>query len=640
MKKTKKILLVAMLVLAFMINTSIVFATSNGPADVDYAFISLEDSEGEGGYIYAGKTTYNDVMEGVSYDKATNTLTIDNVRGNYAIGANMMGDDFKINVVGENSISTISLWGDGYGANLTITGEGTLDVNKDKETISAIIIHAEETKPVLTIDKTVTVNLYGDKDVIAILGVNDASHNAVVLKNGQKISVVKEEETSEVYEKVQGVMLSEGSEYYIAKNKANGELHSYSKGSIYYVSANTVIYDEDTDIYFEDSTSSDSPFNIQMTEEEFLEAYETVNDERVPVYYGYANSWGYNVAKDAEGNKYVVNSYMADGTIYDILNKVTLSDGNDYAILLQTESDVDPESLTEDFTIEPTGLYNYTVKGTSLEIKANVTAEDPKEENNKPDAQEEVKPSDNKQEETKTDVPSTNPTTDTSKPEGTKPEEQKAPEVKVETTEANTENNAAVAEVTKLVQSVVNGTSVSGIDKELEGKIKTAVAEGKTVNVEVATASVEKTAVAEDAAKVEAKIDSNTKVAAYFDIDVLVKANTDTLGNVTELGDEIQLSVPVPTNLPAVASGYTREYYIIRVHDGVAEELNAKVSGDSIVFSSKLFSTYALAYKDVKVTSTSISPKTGDNVAVITTMLVFAVVGLGTTVVIRKRIQK
>ena len=42
--------------------------------------------------------------------------------------------------------------------------------------------------------------------------------------------------------------------------------------------------------------------------------------------------------------------------------------------------------------------------------------------------------------------------------------------------------DTATEEVAKLVEAVVGGTSVNGIDKELEGKIKTAIAEGKTVN--------------------------------------------------------------------------------------------------------------------------------------------------------------
>ena len=48
------------------------------------------------------------------------------------------------------------------------------------------------------------------------------------------------------------------------------------------------------------------------------------------------------------------------------------------------------------------------------------------------------------------------------------------------------------------------------------------------------------------------------------------------------------------------ADGYTRKYFVIRVHDGKTEKIECKFVDGNIEFSSKLFSTYVFYYEDVK----------------------------------------
>ena len=40
----------------------------------------------------------------------------------YNLVTNVMGDDFKVVVKGENQLRAILIWGDGYGGNLTVSG--------------------------------------------------------------------------------------------------------------------------------------------------------------------------------------------------------------------------------------------------------------------------------------------------------------------------------------------------------------------------------------------------------------------------------------------------------------------------------------------------------------------------------------
>lgn len=110
--------------------------------------------------------------------------------------------------------------------------------------------------------------------------------------------------------------------------------------------------------------------------------------------------------------------------------------------------------------------------------------------------------------------------------------------------------------------------------------------------------------VKEDADKVNAavkEISDSATVAAYYDIN-LYKAYKDTLvgDNIPEPGKAFTITVDIPTSLVDVKEGFFRKYFIIRVHDGVAERLDVKDNGDgTISFDTDKFSTYALVYEDL-----------------------------------------
>ena len=200
-----------------------------------------------------------------------------------------------------------------------------------------------------------------------------------------------------------------------------------------------------------------------------------------------------------------------------------------------------------------------------------------------------------------------------------------------EVTEKTTEE--AVKEQTDaMISQVVAGKEVNGISKELATKIKKAREDGKTIKVNVVMPEVKAEEVKEDAKKVSDFIAIDSKVAAFFDINLLVTIDGEPAGNVTELPKKVKFALTKPTNLPKVAEGYTRVWSIVKVHNGVTKEVEAKESGNKIVGESDEFSTYALVYTDVVDTSASTStseeakseettaetktsnPKTGDNI--------------------------
>ena len=132
-----------------------VSAQANGPYS-DGSSISFDQYDALGNYVddqdarlyssYEGSDVKAS-WRGMSYNKATNTLTLNGCDNPYGrLNAYGMGDDFKINVVGVNALAAIEI-SDGtdkydeakgewqrvhQGASLTIAGTGTLNVNKQK----------------------------------------------------------------------------------------------------------------------------------------------------------------------------------------------------------------------------------------------------------------------------------------------------------------------------------------------------------------------------------------------------------------------------------------------------------------------------------------------------------------------------
>lgn len=197
-------------------------------------------------------------------------------------------------------------------------------------------------------------------------------------------------------------------------------------------------------------------------------------------------------------------------------------------------------------------------------------------------------------------------------------------------------SNPAEEEASKLLEAYMKDGIVKGASKELFDIIIAAATAGKDIAVEVSAPEVKAEDLpTEDVKKVAEKMPEGSKVAAYFDIDLLVKIEREVAGEITELNSAIKVTVPMPTDLPEVKEGYTREYYIIRVHDGVAEELDAVVSGENISFKTNLFSTYALAYRDVANTA---SVKTGDNIVIFAG--VFAIAGAGMFITLKLNKQR
>lgn len=94
------------------------------------------------------------------------------------------------------------------------------------------------------------------------------------------------------------------------------------------------------------------------------------------------------------------------------------------------------------------------------------------------------------------------------------------------------------------------------------------------------------------------------KVGAYLDIELIKKIGNITT-NITATNSEISISFVVPDSLINTDTSVTREYFVIRNHNGKIEVLDTKFDATkkAISFKTDKFSTYALAYVDKATTN-------------------------------------
>ncbi|MBR3423740.1 MAG: hypothetical protein IKG80_04550, partial [Clostridia bacterium] len=206
----KKILSILLSVLMLVSVSATVALAGNGPSEdtwnwekedegttetVYYAYmnmVELDDkgdpvTDGEEGpvvykQIFSDNKVKNEVP-GAVYDRATNTLTLtDFNKPNYGLEMNMMGDDFKIKVVGECALAGVVSWGYGWGCSITLTGDGTLSVNEKLFTEGgAFVFYPEDCgTSVLTVGSDVSVHLYSENGVFSVFGV-DENEEIIVL---------------------------------------------------------------------------------------------------------------------------------------------------------------------------------------------------------------------------------------------------------------------------------------------------------------------------------------------------------------------------------------------------------------------------------------------------------------------------
>ena len=148
----------AMFLTSLQTGSGVSVKAEKGPADGKHtAEITLVSRDKEDlKFIYLSGILLNTDFKGITYDKPSNTLTFKNVelsndKTHYSLTIANMGEDFKLNVVGHNSLDYLSLESIGYDTGCTITGPGTLD-------LGYLDISSDGSKMNVVIDNMVTFN--------------------------------------------------------------------------------------------------------------------------------------------------------------------------------------------------------------------------------------------------------------------------------------------------------------------------------------------------------------------------------------------------------------------------------------------------------------------------------------------------
>ena len=132
-------------------------------------------------------------------------------------------------------------------------------------------------------------------------------------------------------------------------------------------------------------------------------------------------------------------------------------------------------------------------------------------------------------------------------------------------------------------------------------------------------------------------ISGNIKLSNCFDISISVKdLNNSHLGYLRNLSAPMEFTIALPQELQQVQDGYTRKFYMAYIHDGetkIIDDVKLSADGKFATFLAYEFSTYALAYEDVKDVTDSDVPKTGDNIAIYSVLAVVSLIG---TVTLKK----
>ncbi len=130
--------------------------------------------------IYVDDPTYDylETFDGVTYDEATNTLTLNNCDV-YAIETVLMGDDFKIHLVGDNNVDELII----NASNVTFTGTGSLTIYGAH---SGLRLEAQNRPHYIRIEHGVSMNLYSSYSAIRIHASTAAQ--PVILADGVSLS--------------------------------------------------------------------------------------------------------------------------------------------------------------------------------------------------------------------------------------------------------------------------------------------------------------------------------------------------------------------------------------------------------------------------------------------------------------------
>lgn len=162
---------------------------------------------------------------------------------------------------------------------------------------------------------------------------------------------------------------------------------------------------------------------------------------------------------------------------------------------------------------------------------------------------------------------------------------------------ADYDKKASDKEISNIIDKIHKGNyKGTGVDKETMKKIQQAKKDNKTIVTVVETSCVDKGKVDEATKdKVEDTLDKeNLESVQYMEISIVVYADGEYLGKITELDNAIDFTLEATDEIMDTEE----DFYVVRVHEDEVDVLETEeTSKNNVTFETDRFSTYVLVYK-------------------------------------------
>ena len=123
-------------------------------------------------YLNPAWTDERVAQEGISYNRETNTLTLNNYHGK-GISVNLLGNGFTVELIGENELEQdFMVWGFYTGGSIRFTGTGSLTINSSQTQDTGLQLICEYSTSCLMIDPGVTLDIYGNGFAVEVIYTN------------------------------------------------------------------------------------------------------------------------------------------------------------------------------------------------------------------------------------------------------------------------------------------------------------------------------------------------------------------------------------------------------------------------------------------------------------------------------------
>ncbi|MBP5303368.1 MAG: hypothetical protein J6Z00_00520, partial [Clostridia bacterium] len=243
MKRIVSILMAISFIICMMSVLSITPSAKdgNGPCETGYSYIWIGEYA-SGGYSNYLFSIHNFLeapksLAGVSYNKATNTLTLKNANyPNYVIDIEGMGKDFTINLIGKNALAGIFAYAYGYSTCLNFTGSGSLSVNENSciPYSCPIYISSDVSGSGISIAPSVTLSVSVSNQDYPSIGVFDTTLGNKTITGVDKNNAFEINKKQESIKVVDGIALDDYLYLYSCTPKEGSGFSSTKKYGAYH----------------------------------------------------------------------------------------------------------------------------------------------------------------------------------------------------------------------------------------------------------------------------------------------------------------------------------------------------------------------------------------------------------------------